>query len=92
MTETILELNRAIWDIQRWDKIEKIRRRQRASNHIANPMVRTRIFARDNYHCIICGRRDNLTIDHIVSVLRGGSDEDNNLQTLCKYCNSTKAP
>lgn len=68
------------------------KRRNRASNHTHKPEVRTRIFTRDNYRCLQCGSTENLTIDHIVSVYSGGTDEDNNLQTLCNPCNAGKAP
>ena len=32
----------------------------------------------------------NLTVDHIVPQIRGGSDQFENLQLLCPPCNSTK--
>lgn len=51
------------------------------------------VFARDGYRCCHCGSRDleDLTIDHIFPVSRGGGDEPDNLQTLCQPCNSTKS-
>jgi hypothetical protein len=57
---------------------------------------RARILARDNYTCRECGfnsatpHRDTLTIDHIVPVCEGGSNADENLQTLCQRCNTEK--
>lgn len=48
------------------------------------------VFANDGYRCVKCGSRDNLTIDHIVPVVRGGTNDPNNLQTLCRSCNSRK--
>ena len=32
----------------------------------------------------------NMTVDHIVSQARGGTDHQDNLQLLCGSCNSTK--
>ena len=52
--------------------------------------VRLAIFERDAYRCRNCGDHHDLTIDHIVPVSRGGSDESTNLQTLCRPCNSSK--
>lgn len=49
-----------------------------------------RIKARDNYMCRKCKSREQLTIDHIVPVDLGGTDDDDNLQTLCKGCNIMK--
>ncbi len=68
------------------------RRRNIASKHTAQADVRERIFGRDNNQCVNCGGREHLTIDHIISVYRGGVDDDDNLQTLCNRCNAGKAP
>lgn len=51
---------------------------------------RKRIMERDGHICLQCGSHINLTIDHIVPVVRGGGDEDSNLQTLCWSCNGRK--
>jgi len=37
-----------------------------------------------------CDERTNLTIDHIIPISRGGSDEIENLQFLCRWHNSAK--
>jgi len=68
------------------------RRRYVACRHTADPEVRARIFSRDNYKCVLCGSTESLTIDHITSILRGGTNDDTNLQTLCNRCNAGKAP
>ena len=51
---------------------------------------RRRVFERNAYRCVNCGGYDDLTIDHIVALTNGGSDDDANLQTLCRRCNSSK--
>lgn len=53
-----------------------------------------RIRARDGFICqnVQCGQatvRGN--IDHKLAMAHGGSDEDENLQLLCKRCNMAKA-
>jgi 5-methylcytosine-specific restriction protein A len=55
--------------------------------------VRTRyqVFKRDLYRCRICAKTGvELEVDHIVPVARGGSDDMENLQTLCVPCNRGK--
>ena len=54
------------------------------------PKQTIRIFRRDGFACQHCGIHDDLTIDHIVPVIAGGLSRDENLQTLCKSCNSRK--
>jgi 5-methylcytosine-specific restriction endonuclease McrA len=51
---------------------------------------RQAIFKRDGFKCIICGATDNLTLDHIIPRSKGGTSEPENLQTLCKRCNTSK--
>ncbi len=46
--------------------------------------------ARDNYQCVECGFSETLETDHIIELSRGGSNEFDNLQTLCKECHHLK--
>lgn len=52
--------------------------------------LKVKIFKRDGHKCLICGSCDELTIDHIIPISKGGSNRDNNLMTLCKVCNQKK--
>ena len=51
---------------------------------------RSRILERDGYACQQCGSTENLCIDHVLPVSRGGSSVDENLQVLCLSCNTKK--
>lgn len=40
--------------------------------------------------CKFCEVKDKLTVDHIIPLSLGGTDESNNLQILCLSCNRKK--
>ena len=52
--------------------------------------LRAEVFRRDNHLCLRCGAEDDLSIDHIVPVSKGGQNTIDNLQTLCMPCNVSK--
>jgi hypothetical protein len=52
--------------------------------------LRAIVYERDGFACLRCGARDDLTVDHIHPWSKGGTEELENLQTLCRSCNSRK--
>jgi hypothetical protein len=58
--------------------------------------LRFRIYKRDNYKCVICGRSPATTfgitlhIDHIEPFSKEGKTREDNLRTLCNECNIGK--
>lgn len=48
------------------------------------------VFERDNFRCVLCGATDDLTVDHIVPLALGGTNDLDNLHTLCRSCNCRK--
>jgi 5-methylcytosine-specific restriction endonuclease McrA len=49
------------------------------------------VYNRCKYQCINCNTKDNLTIDHIIPLSKGGMHEYSNLQILCSKCNMRKS-
>lgn len=49
-----------------------------------------RLCAFYDHRCLCCGKRRPLTVDHVVPVTKGGSNLIQNLQPLCRSCNSRK--
>jgi 5-methylcytosine-specific restriction endonuclease McrA len=41
--------------------------------------------------CLSCGKRWNLTADHVIPVSKGGTSDIGNIQPLCGPCNSIKS-
>lgn len=54
------------------------------------PLTRRNVMHRDNYTCQYCGRRSDLTIDHVMPKSRGGKDTWDNVAIACLRCNVTK--
>ncbi len=60
------------------------------------PGLRFKVFMRDRFRCLACGRSPathlnvELHADHVVSVYDGGKTIYENLQTLCQDCNLGK--
>ncbi len=52
--------------------------------------LRERILQRDGYCCVLCGSGEDLQVDHMIPRIRGGTNDDYNLRTLCRSCNLRK--
>jgi hypothetical protein len=55
--------------------------------------LRFQILERDGFKCQYCGAtaaNAELQVDHIRPVARGGGNEETNLVTACRWCNSGK--
>lgn len=75
--------------LERIAKIEHVKkRRTEFANGRSDLMLA--LIERDGYQCKNCDSQENLSIDHIIPLSRGGSDELSNLRILCKSCNSSK--
>ena len=57
------------------------------------PKLRYQVMQKDGFKCVLCGKNaneDRLEIDHIKPVVYGGTNELDNLRTLCSECNKGK--
>lgn len=52
--------------------------------------LRLEVYTRDGFTCLHCGTDELLSLDHIHPWSLGGGDTLENLQTLCRPCNSRK--
>lgn len=53
--------------------------------------IRELVLRRDRYRCVFCDRGGRLEVDHIVPWSAGGSDDLDNLRTLCHECNQERS-
>ena len=57
---------------------------------VVSESIRNGIFERYNNKCALCSSTDNLQLDHIVALSKGGRTVEENLQPLCEDCNRAK--
>jgi 5-methylcytosine-specific restriction endonuclease McrA len=79
-----------------FDFIRLVGEKSIARSRSINEKTRLRILKRDLYECVKCGRspathiRISLHVDHKKPFSKGGSNNIENLQTLCNKCNLGK--
>lgn len=70
-------------------KPDKRRKRYKITNHYTHFFVQ--IGRRDGFGCAVCGEPSkDLGVDHIIPLVAGGTNDLDNLQLLCRSCNSAK--
>ena len=88
----------------RQNRFSDNRNQQRQKNHPDNRSAenkrrmftsaeRNMIYNRTEGHCGICGRfipLEEYTIDHIIPLSKGGTNDPENLQACCSFCNKAK--
>jgi 5-methylcytosine-specific restriction endonuclease McrA len=52
--------------------------------------VRVLVWQRDQGRCVECSSQENLEYDHIIPVIKGGSNTERNIRLLCETCNRRK--
>ena len=62
----------------------------RKAKDVIPAQLRTQVFERDAYRCVTCGGFKDLCGDHIHPESKGGPTTLENLQTMCRSCNSKK--
>jgi hypothetical protein len=52
--------------------------------------VRREVWRRDQGRCCKCSSQEKLEFDHIIPIIKGGSNTSRNIQLLCQKCNRKK--
>lgn len=94
-----LELDRLGVRLRKWRLVDANTIRSATESKTGDPLSRRRpireavrheVWRRDGGKCVRCGSRERLEFDHIVPVIRGGSDTARNIELLCENCNRKK--
>jgi len=86
--------NMRVWRSKNPDKVAVIKERRRAresgaaGDFTAEAWIQLKQRAR--YQCLCCRKKKKLTIDHVVPLSKGGTNDISNIQPLCRSCNSKK--
>lgn len=94
VAEQIIEINsRAPVRMPRRDAHSCQRDSNKSRRGLSNKrwqQIRCEVFERDGWACVYCGSEDDLTCDHVIPLVRGGTNDNENLATACRSCNSSK--
>lgn len=97
LRKTRPELGKAVRDRYRARHPELIRQRQRENTHRrralmadASPETAACMTQLLKQPCVYCGAVENITIDHVIPLSRGGKHEPANLAPACVTCNCSK--
>lgn len=76
------------------DRVKRYREARKSAGLLAqwqpSKELRQEVYAADNHQCVYCAATDDLTIDHKVPEMHGGTHDRSNLQTACRRCNAKK--
>lgn len=54
-------------------------------------IVRQRILKKYDFQCHYCKSTKDLEVYHIIPLSKGGKEDEDNMQILCKKCNRSKS-
>lgn len=86
-------LNICIEEIEKYFERKKYRKTyktKRVEANIFNSKMR-KILITEYSFCVSCESINDLSIDHVIPISKGGNNIKSNVQILCKSCNSKKS-
>ena len=86
--ERFCEYHKKIWN-RKYNRIKKREGINRAYWSSARWRKIRKKFLQEHPYCCKCGAKAT-EVDHIIPISKGGTDDKNNLQALCKSCHSRK--
>lgn len=72
------------------DAITETKASGRSAQRNAKKAVRRAVFSIHGDQCLSCGATEHICIDHVIPLVKGGENTIENMQPLCRSCNSSK--
>jgi hypothetical protein len=72
------------------EALENVEQADMARRERISESVRLFVWQRDEGKCVKCRKAEKLEFDHIIPVIKGGSNTERNVQLLCEQCNRAK--
>lgn len=90
------KLQKVRWKLNNYEKYLQIkrddqRRRKYACKEKIDVADWQALLKASNYRCVHCGTTEDITQDHIIPLIHGGANSIDNIQPLCRSCNSKKS-
>jgi len=79
------KISKEIEAFENFDITQKTKRERVPEN------IRLFVWQRDEGRCVKCGNNEKLEFDHIIPIVKGGSNTERNIQLLCERCNRSKS-
>jgi len=78
------------WVIRNLEKIKEYPPIKPSPRYIPSP-IRIKVWLRDGAKCKRCGAKEDLGFEHIVPIIKGGSNVENNIELICRSCSKRKS-
>jgi 5-methylcytosine-specific restriction endonuclease McrA len=70
------------------EKVVTIKAKKKKKYYVMDENIRTSVLNRDKHKCVECGSKKGLHIHHKKHRSKGGTDDLENLMTLCELCHT----
>ncbi len=88
--QTSDSLKRLREQVANFEAVESLTKNRTSRQPIPDD-VKLLVWTRDGGVCVKCGASKELHFDHIIPLSRGGGDQAENIQLLCRACNLAKS-
>lgn len=82
----VINNSRKFWERKNSYELKRLQ----ASLFTSRPDIRKKVYDLHGKECLSCGETEKIEMDHVIPIVKGGENTIENLQPLCKSCNTSK--